>query len=241
MPPSQKETHFEGKDITNTISNISDSDLSTVNKLPKPRDPHCFIASKSPIDQGKGNHKAALLALPTEIRVRIYELLLISGIDTHQRIIYPECPGVQNPWAQGEILQTCKQIYHEANSILYARNIFQFFRPEEALKFIEQIGHKNFESIRILNIELNKIPDRFTFKKLFDILVEEPNGLGVVEYQHNDYGNVRGPGAKLDFIRTLHKIQERTEEMTKIFIARRNGRCQLFAETKFSGRFWFDL
>ena len=109
---------------------LSDSEPSIASKTPKPRDRNRPVASQPPdTNEAKGNNKVTLLTLPAEIRLRIYDQLLVSRFDR-----------MQNPsWAVGNtdqklvllhmaqfpqyrtmepgILQTCKQIYHEANSI----------------------------------------------------------------------------------------------------------------------------
>jgi len=80
MPPSQKETPFKKKDIAKAFFDldISDSEPSTESKTPKPRERNRLIASTPPLDEAKGNNKVTLLTLPVEIRLRIYDLLLVS-------------------------------------------------------------------------------------------------------------------------------------------------------------------
>jgi hypothetical protein len=46
------------------------------------------------------------------------------------------------------ILHTCRQIYHEANPILYSKNRFEFKDPKKALRFTEQIGPVNLKLIK---------------------------------------------------------------------------------------------
>ena len=72
-----------GKTSPKTFFDLDLSDEpSTASKIPKPRDHNRLIASKPPaIDEAKGNNKAALLTLPVEIRLRIYDLLLVSRFD----------------------------------------------------------------------------------------------------------------------------------------------------------------
>jgi hypothetical protein len=80
MPPSQKGTPFKRKDIAKAFFDFNLSGgPSTASKTPKPRDRNRLIASEPPaIDEAKGNNKVALLTLPVEIRLRIYDLLLRS-------------------------------------------------------------------------------------------------------------------------------------------------------------------
>ncbi len=83
MPSSQKGTPFKRKDI---IKAFFDLDLfnepSTASKTLKLCNHNCLIASKpSAIDEVKENNKVALLTLSVEIRLQIYDLLLVSRFD----------------------------------------------------------------------------------------------------------------------------------------------------------------
>ncbi|TVY13898.1 hypothetical protein LARI1_G006212 [Lachnellula arida] len=79
MPPSQQGTPFKRKDIAKAFFDldISDSRPLTASKTPKPRDRNPPIASKPLVNTAKGDHKVTLLTLPVELRLRIYDLLLM--------------------------------------------------------------------------------------------------------------------------------------------------------------------
>ena len=225
MPPSQ-DTPLEKKDIRNTNLNpdISESVSSTARKTPTSN--NSLIVSKPPAGEDKGNSKVSFLALPIEIRLQIYDILI-------SRTDQKPTGNFHHGWAHFEILQTCRQIYHEGNSILYSQNKFKFHDVNYALEFIEQIGPGNFRSIRSLCIRVAHNTTQSAFLRLFNILAEEENGVRVMEYTYGPdvYGNsgrVSGTGDKLDFIRTLEKTKEIRRKRLSAFISLQDGRYQLF-------------
>jgi hypothetical protein len=65
-------------------------------KTPKPRDRIRPLASQPPAtNEPKGNNKVPLLALPVEIRLRIYDRLLVSQYDRMQNA-FLGLSGTQN-------------------------------------------------------------------------------------------------------------------------------------------------
>jgi hypothetical protein len=226
MPPSQ-ETPLEKKDIGNTNLNpdISESVSSTARKTPTSN--NSLIVSKPPAGKDKGNSKVSFLILPIEIRLQIYEILLISHTDEKPKRNY------NHGLVHFKILQTCRPIYREGNSILYSQNKFRFHYVDCALEFIEQIGPVNFRSISSLCIRVAANTTRSAFLGLFNILAEEENGVWVMEYTYGPYvngncGRVSGTGDKLDFTRTLEKTEEIRRELLEAFISLQDGRYQLF-------------
>jgi hypothetical protein len=123
MSPSQKGIPFKRKDIAKAFFDldISDGEPSTASKTPKPRDRNRLIASKPLLDEAKGNNKVALLTLPVEIRLRIYDLLLVSRFDrkenpswavgnTDQKLILLHMGQFRDyRTMEPGILQTCRQ------------------------------------------------------------------------------------------------------------------------------------
>lgn len=81
MPPLQRRASFNRKDIAKAFFDldISDSEPPTERKIPKPRNSQ--IASKPPLDAAKRNNTVGFLGLPLEIRLRIYDLLVVSRFD----------------------------------------------------------------------------------------------------------------------------------------------------------------
>ncbi|KAF4614412.1 hypothetical protein G7Y89_g15326 [Cudoniella acicularis] len=94
----------------------------------------------------EAKHGLTFLSLPVEIRLRIYYLLLI-------RRSCPHTPRCLHAAMELRILQTCKQIYNEAVSILYSENKFQVSEPKEILK-LARVRPENFESIRRMDIQV---------------------------------------------------------------------------------------
>lgn len=208
---------------------ISDSEPSTASKIPKPRDRNRLIASKSPLDEAKENNKVALLTLPIEIRLLIYDLLVVSCSDrtgssswairhTDEKLIEPFIghDGLLRRMEPG-ILQTCKQIYHEANSILYSQNEFASSDPVDMLIFIGQIGLVNLKLVKRLHLWVPSMVELSPWLKLLHLLAEEASGLRYIglawcadfelSWQLPRGARERGFGDNLDFVRALGKIR----------------------------------
>jgi hypothetical protein len=179
-----------------------------------------------------GKSKFPFLALPIEIRLQIYDILLINRLNNYkQKIIFT---NYKTRWADFEILQTCRQIYDEGNSILYSRNEFHFFSVDSAFKFIEQIGPVNFRSIRSLHIRVDNIT---AFLGLFIKLAEEENGVRVMEFTGIS-GGVSGTGDKLDFISTLKKTREMRQMGKEPYISLQDGRYRLYSKNGYPDRIY---
>lgn len=245
MPPSQKETPFRKKDIAKAFFDldISDSEPSTASKTPKSRDPNRRIASKPPLDEAKGNDKVTILTLPVEIRLRIYNLLVVSRFDrtenpswavgnTDQKLILLHTGQFrQYRTMEPGILQTCKQIYHEANSILYSQNVFAISEPEQMFRLIEQIGLVNLKLVKTLHIWVPWMAELFPWLQLLYILAEEASGLRCIElgwgancefpWQLRRGARERGLGDNLDFVRALGKIRELEKLVIEGYYAKR--------------------
>ena len=102
------------------------------------------------------NRNCTFLTLPAEIRLQIYNLLLIN-----RRVDRIEEDEDQLKWNEEEdemveiaILQTCKQIYREANPILYSQTVFAIKDPEDMFRLFEKIGPGNFKLIKKLKIRV---------------------------------------------------------------------------------------
>ena len=105
---------------------FSSSEPSIANKTSKPRDRKRPVVSKRPTNEAKENNKVTFLTLPVEIRLQIYDLLLVSRNSvTGEKRSLPmfKDPG-DEPRLHPAILQTCKQVHHEANSIVWSQNTF---------------------------------------------------------------------------------------------------------------------
>ncbi|KAI9862275.1 MAG: hypothetical protein M1813_004750 [Trichoglossum hirsutum] len=129
MAASKMPVGFKGEDVAKAPLDLdlSDAGRSSIEcKKPKPphRDPQ---ATSQPPTIDEAKHKVTLLTLPVEIRIQMYDLLLVSWFDrwqdpwwavrkTHQKMILLHMDrDPQYRTMEPGILQTCKQIYHEAN------------------------------------------------------------------------------------------------------------------------------
>jgi hypothetical protein len=212
--PLQEETPVQAK-IMHTISNISDGDSLTVSKTP-----NCLIESKPLRDKTKENNKASLVSIPLEIRHQIYGLLLVSQDDLPARLPLRNDRErrTQRKWrkyqyntSMGNILQTCKQIYHEARWVLYSQNVFRFYDPRQTLDFIHLIGLENLKLVKRLDFGVWSIIDRPPILPLFNLLAEEADGLQGFHirwaFTREYSGLLRGLNAKLD-ARALEELRK---------------------------------
>lgn len=96
---------------------------------------------------------SSFLSLPSELRNKIYELVLCD-----QHCIYPWRDGEKHV-PSVEILYTNKLIYKEASFLLYRQNRFSFAEVDTSLlgTFIDQIGSINAGFIRHLIIEFPRV------------------------------------------------------------------------------------
>ncbi|KAI1130666.1 hypothetical protein F5Y10DRAFT_263007 [Nemania abortiva] len=127
----------------------------------------------------KTKRKSLLLDLPVEIRLEIYDLLLVNRFhrldnlnwltgNTRPKLIPLDVRlHLQKRTIDSVVLQTCKQIYHEAVPILYSRNIFHFHNPNLMLELMEEIRYMNIGLIRSLNIYVPQIADQHLWLTLF--------------------------------------------------------------------------
>jgi hypothetical protein len=206
--------------------------IEALTKSKKPKPCNRPAAYRPPTNnEAKGNNvEVTFLTLPVEIRLQIYNLLLVSRSNdwrgrswsvgnTDQRKVFLSME--RNPkyrTMEPAILQTCKQIYHEANPILYSQNVFAIARPEEIFRLMLQIGLVKFKLIKKLDIWVPWMADLSPWLRLLHILVEEASGLrylklkwcaGFMENPRKFERRVleRGLGDQLDFVRALGKIQ----------------------------------
>lgn len=232
MPPSLNEMHFTGKAIAKTVFdlNISDTKPTTASKESKPRN-HFYLGVSQPLttDELKGLKKVTFLTLPAELRLQIYNQLLVSRFDrtqnpwcavgnTNQKVVplhMNQAPQYRT--MEPGILQTCKQIHREGNSILYSQNVFDISEPKQMFQLIAQIGLVNLQLIRTLHIWVPWTAELPPWLQLLSILAKKASGLRCVElgwgtdtefYGRLEWGaGQTGLGDNLDFVRALGKIQ----------------------------------
>lgn len=166
----------------------------------------------------------AFLSLPTEIRLEIYDLLLICrfdrrtlsdiGGDTSQKELIPSCVQGLKP----AILQTCKQVYEEAIPILYSRNVFRFNMPAVISSFLTKIGATNIKLLKFMHIFVRLDAEILPWLEILDTLSEKGTGLRCInlgwgsQYYFFSLGETktekRGLGDNLLFVRALAKFTQ---------------------------------
>lgn len=96
------------------------------------------------------NISTNFLSLPSELRNKIYQLVLVQ-----QEPIVPHFDYYQRHTLTPELLRTNKTVHREASSLLYAQNRFDFtmFTSEHVASFLEQIGRNNANYIRHIHVD----------------------------------------------------------------------------------------
>jgi len=180
----------------------------------------------------KAKQNCLLLDLPLEIRVEIYDLLLVSrfnrlenpsrsvGNTYQQLIMLDELQSRRSKTMEPALLQTCKQVYEEAAPILYSRNVFRFHEPHFMVQFMAQIGHTNMRLIRALDIYVPPDADKLAWLNLLHILPEATPGLKsvvVAWWGVGDWGGwPQSLGTDVDFARALAALSKLGLEQLKI-------------------------
>ena len=201
MSASQKWTSpFKREDI---IKAFFDFDLSSSrpSTTPKPRRP---VVSK---------RKISFLTLPVEIRLEIYDLLLVmrdkrTGQNTPLDLFPTDSDEAQ---VELDILRTCKQIYDEASPILYSQNIFTTMYAEDITRLILHVGPANFKLIKHLDFYVPFPATPPSWLRLFNMLAKEASGLRSIRLRLDSSFErgiwCGGLGDNVSFVRALAKIQ----------------------------------
>lgn len=226
MPSSQQSTPFTRKDIAKAFFDLDlPGGPSTANEAPSPR-----VLNRRVITPAINN--ATFLTLPVEIRLLVYDLLLVSRFDgpvrtenpswavgnTYQKLVLLFMnPAPRYRTMEPGILRTCKQVYREANPILYSQNAFAISHPKQMFRLVGQIGPVNVKLVKTLQIWVPWGSDLAPWLQLLHFLAEEATGLRSLELgwgancaslPHLERGaNERGLGDNLDFVRTLGNIR----------------------------------
>lgn len=169
----------------------------------------------------KGEQKLTLLTLPLEIRLRVYDLCLISSFD----------PNQNPPWAVGNafgidkrpeyrtvepaILRACKQIYEEAAPILYSKNVFDICEPKTAFDFIAVVSPTKFKLIMTMELSVSSSADISEWLALLKVISMEATGLRYLEVgwganyaTSSSWPRDRGLGDNVPFVRALAKFRQ---------------------------------
>ncbi|KAK7422957.1 hypothetical protein QQX98_001247 [Neonectria punicea] len=168
----------------------------------------------------------SFFTLPVEVRLEIYNLLLVSRFRPDDYNRWSQEAGVQKPISPfmlknlgPHILRTCKRINGEANPILYSHNEFRITGPGETLRFLAQIAPRNVKLLRMLQISVPcyVYGDSGTWVALLDALATDATGLRAVHvewtaecefsWEYARGSEERGLGDNLDFVRALAQIR----------------------------------
>ncbi|CAM1505258.1 Fc.00g108950.m01.CDS01 [Cosmosporella sp. VM-42] len=198
---------LESKDVANALTgpSISDAEPIQTNESGHGNELEPGADVKTP-------QEGIFFTIPTEIRLRIYELLLVSKpLDEEVSLWEYRDQPRSNPG----ILRTCKQIYDEANAILYLRNKLVVTNPESMFYLMDQIGTRNLKLVRSLNILVpwTERVDQWTI--LFQTLAEDASGLRDIEIAWGmdciesltELARGTSLGDDLDFVRALAQIK----------------------------------
>ena len=99
------------------------------------------------------------LALPREIRDQIYLYALTAPRSINPSpSIFEEDPYTPRKPPCPELCLASKQVYHEANAILYAKTTFAFLDADEMMDFFDRIGRRNTALIQSISIAVNYTP-----------------------------------------------------------------------------------
>ncbi|BCS22479.1 uncharacterized protein APUU_30704A [Aspergillus puulaauensis] len=172
------------------------------------------------------------LSLPPEMRLQIYDLLLVcrtrNGSPSYESIakdyqqplfLNPILPRLGCQSMFPAILQTCKQIYYEAISILYGSNVFDLGKPAH----INKISRSKLKFLRHLVICPCQLSVATPWVGLLDTLIDEAKDLRnlkvVFDARYFDTEpHVRGLGADVPFVRELARIKQ-VETLERLAIA----------------------
>ncbi|KAJ5552380.1 hypothetical protein N7494_001758 [Penicillium frequentans] len=210
-----------GFDLCDTQSSVDSN-----RNRPPPRDPQATAQS---LPTNETSTKSAFLALPAEIRLQIYDLLLVSRFNREQNpswgvgntcqklVILHMIQAPQYRTMEPAILRTCKQIYNEAISILYSGNVFNLSEPKQMFRLMTQIGPTKVKLLRSLDMWIPWMADLLPWLTLLNALSKEATGLKHIElgwgadsefpWMLKRGAKERGLGDNVFFIRALAKIQ----------------------------------
>ncbi|KAF4338485.1 hypothetical protein FBEOM_7630 [Fusarium beomiforme] len=146
------------KPRVNTSFDLDSSNAKTLSTIEKQ---NSESSSKSELAMTK-EQKRLFLHMPLEIRHQIYDLLLVNrwrerdlstGIYTYHKSV-PLDRFRTRSTMEPAILQTCKQVCHEAAPVLYSRNVFNFADPDFMLDLIHVCGETNRKLIQSLEMDV---------------------------------------------------------------------------------------
>ncbi|KAI4858896.1 hypothetical protein F4820DRAFT_441415 [Hypoxylon rubiginosum] len=219
---------FSRKAIAKAFFGLNISDAEPSSRVGSQR-PKKSSRTEAPI---KTKQKSPLLDLPVEIRLIIYDLLLVSRFNrwdnpswsvgnTYQKLILLDfIQARQYRTMDPAVLQTCKQVYLEAVPILYSRNVFRFNNPNLMWRLMVQIGHTNMKMIRSLDIYVPPDADKGSWLDLLHALPGATPGLKsvVVRWWGEGIDQLwqRSLGKDIAFAQALARLSEVSLEKLRI-------------------------
>ena len=157
--------------------------------------------------------RSDFLSLPLEIRLRIYEYLLLCK--SHATPVYR--PRARQPITLS-VLRTCKQIHTEGSPIFYSKNEIVVDEPEPIIRWFALIGRMKVRHLRRIRIFVgavecfgNTSSQRSArvghlWYKLLDELARDAAGLRHI-YIYWSFKCSGAAGKDLQFVRRLGKLQ----------------------------------
>ncbi|KAJ5803074.1 uncharacterized protein N7503_005524 [Penicillium pulvis] len=208
---------------------FSDTESSSVENItPKPfrGDPQATVRSPT---TNETKSRPSLLTVPVEIRLQIYDLLLVSRSTREDNPSWPvgdTCQVMimlsmkkdpQQRTINPAIIRICGQIRREANPILYTGNVFNFRQPDQMFRFMTQIGPTNIKFVRSLDMWIPWKAEILPWLTLLNALSQEAAALKYVRVAWNSRyesprmlqkgAKERGLGDNVLFIRALATFQ----------------------------------
>ncbi|KAI9645004.1 hypothetical protein NHQ30_007041 [Ciborinia camelliae] len=227
---------FDLEDIAQVLCGLDTSSSEPSNpqkSLQCGRNPNFNSANNN----AKANHTVTFLTLPLEIRRLIYDLLLTGCISRKYRhwhgdnlpvdmqaetsIPSGRCGLPISPDLDARILRTCKQIYDEANPILYSRIKFNVKFPTQGILFLNQITGKNLKLIERFRLVVWKSGyPKDTALEILKILADNGGGLRELElmWEANEH-HENCPGKDVEFIRKIVPLITKIQGLKIMVIA----------------------
>jgi len=173
--------------------------------------------------------QTSLLAVPPEIRVMVYDLLLVNrtmiATKPQWATHYPNQEGVVSGLEQGipltiepTILRTCKQINREASAILYSRNVFNHVGLSYMSRFSPQVTtavSPNIKLIKSLSLLIDEDDEVEPWLEILNVLATEAQDLRdfrILMFADRETSGTEewyslGLGDNVQFVRALTKIR----------------------------------
>ena len=204
-------------------------DLAGLSERPSPIGPEFFGRLVAPVRAQEP--RLRFLDIPAEIRLRVYDILLVSRwermsgpsseldwIDGNRYHIRPisYMSSLMPYWViDPSILRTCRRVYREAISVLYSRNVFNLATPWQAFRFMQQIGPANTALLTSLNISVAKSAELSSWLALLGMLSVRATRLLSLEVEFHGScsgdagrgGTRTGLGDNVDFVHVLASLQ----------------------------------